>query len=111
MMMDKNSQLALVIAYYLSKFDQRAYKELKYETMTAAHLELGSILNVKASKIKNMRDEFDPIHDNPRVGSYQRDLRPSRMEIVDKYENFSEEELKDVVFKIISDGYSTMLKL
>ena len=26
-------------------------------------------------------------------------------EIVDKYKNFSEEELKAVVFKIISDGY------
>ena len=103
--MEKNSQLALVIAYYLSKFDQRAYKELNYESMTATHLELGRILNVKASKIKNMRDEFDSIHDNPRVGWYQRDLRPSRMEIVDKYKNFSEEELKAVVFKIISDGY------
>ena len=104
-MMEKNSQLALVIAYYLSKFDQRAYKELNYESMTVTHLELGRILNVKASTIKNMRDEFDSIHDNPRVGWYQRDLRPSRMEIVDKYKNFSEEELKAVVFKIISDGY------
>ena len=103
--MEKNSQLALVIAYYLSKFDQKAYRELNYESMTATHLELGRILNVKASKIKNMRDEFDSIHDNPRVGWYQRDLRPSRMEIVDKYKNFSEEELKAVVFKIISDGY------
>ena len=106
MMMEKNSQLALVIAYYLSKFDQRAYKELNYESMTATHLELGRILNVKASKIKNMRDEFDSIHDNPRVGWYQRDLRPSRMKIVDEYANFTEEELKAVVFKIISDGYS-----
>ena len=87
-MMEKNSQLALVIAYYLSKFDQKAYRELNYESMTATHLELGRILNVKASKIKNMRDEFDSIHDNPRVGWYQRDLRPSRMEIVDKYKNF-----------------------
>ena len=105
MTMDKNSQLALVIAYYLSKFDQRAYNELNYESMTVTHLELGRILNVKASKIKNMRDEFDSVHDNPRVGWYQRDLRPSRMEIVEKYENFSEEELKAVVFKIISKGY------
>ena len=105
MKMDKNSQLALVIAYYLSKFDQSAYNELNYESMTVTHLELGRILNVKASKIKNMRDEFDSVHDNPRVGWYQRDLRPSRMEIVEKYENFSEEELKAVVFKIISKGY------
>ena len=106
MMMDKKSQLALIIAYYLSKFDKKEYKELNYESMTVTHLELGRILNVKASKIKNMRDEFDSIHDNPRVGWYQRDIRPSRMKIVDEYDNFSEKELRIVVFKIISDDYS-----
>lgn len=59
-------------------------------------------MNVKSQTIKNMRDEFDPIHPNSRVGWYQRELRPSRLQTLDKYENLSEEALTEVVKDILN---------
>jgi hypothetical protein len=48
-----------------------------------------------------MRDEFDPIHDNQRVGWYQRPLRPSRAKVVEQFQDLGEEELRDVVLEIL----------
>jgi hypothetical protein len=50
-----------------------------------------------------MRDEFDPLHDNPRVGWYQRPLRPSRAKVVESFQDLSEEEIRDVVLEILTN--------
>ena len=89
--------MALVVAYYLSRYDRKAYSDLGYSTMNKAHQEIGRILMVNPNSVKNMRDEFDPIHDNPRAGWYQRPLRPSRAKVVETFQNLSEKDLRDVV--------------
>lgn len=99
--MKENHSLALIVAYYLSKFDSIAYKNLGFSTSSGAHKEIGRILGVKPNSIKNMRDEFDPLHDNPRVGWYQRPLRPSRSNVVESFQDLNEEELRDVVLEIL----------
>jgi hypothetical protein len=101
--MKENHSLALIVAYYLSKFDTLAYERLGFTTSTATHAEVGRMLGVNPTSVKNMRDEFDPLHDNPRAGWYQRPLRPSRAKVVESFQNLSEEELRDVVLEILTN--------
>jgi len=115
--MKESNSLALIIAYYLSKYDKLAYKQLAYHSKIVTHKEIGQILGVNPNSVKNMRDEFDPLHDNPRVGWYQRPLRPSRAKVVESFQNLSEEELRDIVLEILtnpkfanSDDFSDIIK-
>lgn len=101
--MKESHALALIVAYYLSKFDRIAYEQLGFKSIQATHDEVALLLDVKPNSVKNMRDGFDPIHDNNRVGWYQRPLRPSRAKVVDFFQNLSEEELRDVVFEILTN--------
>lgn len=102
--MEKNNKLALIVAYYLSKFDNEGLKELGYKSFKECFEDIGKMLGVKPSTIKNMREEFDPLHPNKRVGWYQRELRPSRVEVLDKYSELSKYALGAVVKDIIDNS-------
>lgn len=101
--MNENSKLALIISYYLSRFDKLALEKLGYSKWTQAINDIAEILNINPNTIKNMRDEFDSVHPNKRVGWYQRELRPSRIEIKEKYDSYTEEELTKIVKDILND--------
>jgi hypothetical protein len=68
--------------------------------MLEAHNEIGKILNVNPHTVKNMRDQFDPIH-GFRVGWYQAPLSPSRVRIVQALENLDESEIRGIVKEIL----------
>ncbi|MDQ0878974.1 hypothetical protein QFZ77_007633 [Paenibacillus sp. V4I3] len=101
--MEENRKLALIISYYLSKFDRKALSNLGYKTFTEAFNDIGERLGVKPNSIKNMRENFDPLHANTRVGWYQRELSISRLEILDKYGPLGEEALTSIVQEILSN--------
>ena len=103
MAMKPNNALALIVAYYLSKFDRLAYEHLGFQTQTAAHAEIGRKLEVNPNSVKNMRDEFDPLHDNARLGWHQQPLRRSRVKVVELFQSLSEIELRDIVLGILDD--------
>ncbi|PWW32308.1 uncharacterized protein DUF3883 [Cytobacillus oceanisediminis] len=100
--MEKNHKLALIVAFYLSKFNKKALLNLNFSNFTEAFRVIGEILNVKQNTIKNMRDEFDPLYPNGRQGWYQRELRPSRLAVLEQYDELSEEALNEIVKEIIS---------
>ena len=101
--MEKNRELAMLVAYYLSRFAPDSYSNLGFPTQKKCHEEIGHVLSVKPSYVKNMRDEFDPIHENSRVGWYQRPLSPSRVRVVELYQNSSEWELRTIVTGILDN--------
>lgn len=101
--MKENHVLALIVAYYLSKYDKTAYKNIGFTSQTEAHNKIGRVLGANPNSVKNMRDEFDPLHDNPRVGWYQRTLRPSRVKVVEAFQEMSEVEFRDVVLEILTN--------
>lgn len=80
---------SLTVAYYLSRFDKNALKELGYVRFNAAFEDLGKKLQQKPATLKNMRDEFDPYFDNGRKGWYQKPLVGTRKEIFEKYADTS----------------------
>lgn len=101
--MEEKNKLALIVAYYLSKYDRGAVSNLGYSSFTQAFHSLGEILNVKHSTIKQMREQFDPYHENPRVGWYQRPLSRSRRDVMNQYGGMSEGALNAIVKEIIND--------
>lgn len=101
--MKNNNKLALVVSFYLSKYDKSAYRDLGYSSFSQAFKEIGSILNVPANTIKNMRENFDPLHENNRVGWYQRELSPSRINVLENYGYLSKDALTEIVKEILNN--------
>lgn len=99
--MKLENELAMVIAFYLSKSSEQGLKQLGFQTYRQAFDEIGRSLHVKPNSIKNWRDEFDPYYDNGRKGWYQRGLRPSRQKVMTTFDNLSEPALRAVVLDII----------
>ncbi|MEC0281548.1 protein NO VEIN domain-containing protein [Terribacillus saccharophilus] len=104
--MEKNHKLALIVAYYLSRFyvdekDRMPLENIEIFTgITRAFDEIGKRLNVKPKTIKNMRDHFDPLHGH-RKGWHQDTLGPSKLEVYEKFKDLSEEALVEIVRDII----------
>lgn len=100
--MNEKMQLALIVAYYLSKHDAKAYKQLGFGNQSRTHEKIGRVLSVNPNTIKNMRDEYDSIHENPRKGWYQEELKPSRKKISNQLAPLKEDQLLELVRDILS---------
>lgn len=90
------NELAFIVAFYLAKFDMTAVHNLGFATRTQAFREIGSRLGVKASTIKQTRDQFDTLFDI-RAGWHQRPLPPSRRKVVELFGAMSEVSLRSFV--------------
>lgn len=101
--MKYENELALIVAYYLSKFDDIAYSRLNLGGKNKTHETIGAILGVNPNTVKNMRDAFDPIHDNKRVGWYQSELAPSRVRVVEMFGELTENALSEIVNEILAN--------
>lgn len=111
--MERNQILGMIAGYFLSRFDDRAYDYFGFTTHTKTHEKLADVLNVKANSIKNWRDEFDPVHDNARLGWHKRPMSPSRTATMLAFDNLSLEELGSSLMDAIKFGpdYSGLTKL
>ena len=100
--MKHENELAMIVAFYLSKFGAEGLDRLGFSTYKQAFEEVGRSLNVKPNSVKNWRDEFDPYYDNQRKGWYQRGIRPSRQKILIGFDDLSEQALRSVVVDIMN---------
>src|SRR3989339_107680 len=98
--MKPQNELALIVAYYLSRLDKKGYLALVYKSFNEATKKIGGILDVKPNTVKNMRDEFDPYHQNSRIG-WKRELRGSRLKILKAFQETDDETLLEVVKEIL----------
>ncbi|GAB4152290.1 MAG: hypothetical protein Fur0021_16880 [Candidatus Promineifilaceae bacterium] len=62
--MKPENELAMIVAFYLSKFGEEDLEKLGYRSYRHAFDEIGRTLYVKPNSVKNWRDEFDPYYDN-----------------------------------------------
>lgn len=99
--MDSN-QLAIIVAFYLSKFDKEAKTRLGYLTDSEAFNSISEVLGVKPNYIKFRRDEFDPIH--PWRKGWRRPMDYRIMRAIEALRDLSENELGEIVEKILSDA-------
>jgi hypothetical protein len=98
--MVENHKLGLYVSYYLSRFNDVAYKNLGYGNMLETHKKIGQIISVPANTVKNWRDEFDPIFGH-RVGWYQRPMIQSRIRVVEALKDLDEISLQAIVLDIL----------
>lgn len=99
--MKRKHTLGMICGYYLSRFDREAYANLGYGSQAATHQELGKRLGVPSESVKNWRDEFDPVHDNPRQGWHKREMYPSRRRVIEAFGDLSHSELLEIVKHIL----------
>lgn len=99
--MKPNHVIGMIFGYYLSRFDKVAYRRLGFSINKEAHRALGKKLGVPTKSIENWRDEFDPVHDNPRQGWHKREMAPSRRRVLEALDDLSEDELFSILQKAI----------
>jgi hypothetical protein len=97
----KSNSLAILIAYYLSRFDKQGLKNLGFETESSAFDSISKILGVKKNYIKFRRDEFDPVH--PWRKGWQRPMANRIVRTIQAFQDMNESELRDIVLNILSD--------
>lgn len=91
----------LVVGYALSRLDTRLLQTLGFSTWNEAYDHIGKLLSAAPMSIKNLRDEFDPLHPNPRKGWWDRPMLPSRVKVVDELHAVSDEALVELVLRLL----------
>lgn len=71
-MITDNNRKATIVAYYFSKFDRDAMRELGYSNLTEAFNDLSIKIGKDNGYLKLRRDEFDPLTGSHRVGFHRR---------------------------------------
>lgn len=99
--MENNHKLGLYVSYYLSRFDEEAYKNLGFGNQSETHNRIGDLLSVKPHTVKNWRDEFDPLFGH-RAGWYQRPMSPSRIKVAQALESLDEQQIQEIVRDILT---------
>lgn len=101
-MIKTQNELALIVAYYLSRLDRQGYLLLGYKSFMDATKGIGLILDVKPRTIQGMRDEFDPYNQNNRVG-WERELRGSRLKVLKTFQETDDASLIEIVKEILNN--------
>jgi hypothetical protein len=93
--------LAIIVAFYLSKYDKQALKNLGFKNDADAFEAIARILGIKKNYIKFRRDEFDPIH--PWRKGWQRPMDNRIIKSIEALQDLEEADLRDIVLGILHD--------
>jgi hypothetical protein len=93
---------AIVIGYAMSRLDTEYLTARKLQTWEQAFTEAANSLSKPSRTFDNLRDEFDPVHPNPRRGWHQRLLRPNRQRVLDELLEVSDDALLELVDRILT---------
>ena len=94
---------ALVIGYAMSRLDADYLRLRRLGRWQEAFGEAAAALGEPSASFKNLRDEFDPFHDNPRRGWHQRPLRPNRQRVLDELRGVSDDALMELAGRILAN--------
>jgi len=97
-----NPNLLAIIAFYLSKFDKQALKNLNFKSDSEAFDITAKILGVKKNYVKFRRDEFDPIH--PWRKGWRRPMDNRIIKSIEALQDLDEPDLRDIVKRLLSDS-------
>lgn len=92
---------ALVIGYAMSRLDTEYFRYRNVHNWQAAYDEASRALDVRARSIRNLRDEFDPFHNNGRRGWHNRPIHPSRQRVLEDLRDLSDDALMALVDRVL----------
>lgn len=102
MIADNNRKLS-IIAYYFSKFDRDAMRQLGYGSLTDAFVDLSQQFGKDNGYLKLRRDEFDPLTGSHRQGFNKRNPNAVVENFHNGLKNYEFEELTEIVKTILDD--------
>lgn len=94
--------LAIIVAFYLSKFDKQALQNLGFQNNSEAFETTAKILGVKRNYVKFRRDEFDPIH--PWRKGWLRPMDKRIIKSIEALQDLEEPDLREIVQRILKDA-------
>lgn len=92
---------SIIIGYAMSRLDNLYLSARKCTTWQAAYLEAATALSKPPQTFNNLRDEFDPIHPNPRKGWHNRTMRQSRQKVLNELQDVSDDALLELISHIL----------
>ena len=93
---------AIIVGYAMSRLDTRYLDAQGIRTWKAAFERGAKALGAAVASLKNLRDEFDPFHDNERKGWRHRALRPSRQRVMGDLSGMSDDALIECLNRILN---------
>lgn len=93
---------ALIVGYAMSRLDVGYLEARKLKSWKEAFRRAGESLRVAPASIKNLRDEFDPVHGNVRRGWKARPMRPNRQRVMGELCDVSDAALLEMVDRILA---------
>jgi hypothetical protein len=93
---------ALIVGYAMSRLDRLYLEARGIKNWKAAFADAGKLLDVTPASIKNLRDEFDPVHGNARRGWVDRPMRPNRQRIMGELCDVSDAALLEMIDRILA---------
>ena len=98
----------VIVGYAMSRLDDRYLGARDCRSWQAAFKEAADALTVPGTSIKNLRDEFDPVHGNRRRGWHRRPLRSDRHRVLDELKDVSNEALLELVSRILDGDHEAV---
>ena len=93
---------ALIVGYAMSRLDKSYLEARGIKNWKAAFTDAGKLLDVAPASIKNLRDEFDPVHGNARRGWVDRPMRPNRQRVMGELCDVSDAALLEMIDRILA---------
>lgn len=93
---------ALIVGYAMSRLDTAYLAARGYKSWKTAFADAGKLLDVAPASIKNLRDEFDPVHGNARRGWKDRPMRPNRQRVMGELCEVSDAALLEMIDRILA---------
>jgi hypothetical protein len=91
---------AIVVAYYLARFDTVAINRLGFKNQSECFNQLAELLKVPRNTLKNRRDDFDPLFEH-RAGWHQYDLGGKLARVAETFEDTDDEDLHQMIDGIL----------
>ncbi len=86
----------------MSRLDMEYLRLRRCATWQEAFREAARVLGAPPASFKHLRDEFDPLHVNPRLGRHRRELRPNRRRIIEELGGVSDDALMELAGRILA---------
>lgn len=93
---------ALIVGYAMSRLDKTYLEARGIKSWKVAFADAGKLLSVAPASIKNLRDEFDPVHGNARRGWVDRPMRPNRQRVMGELCDVSDSALLELIDRILA---------
>jgi hypothetical protein len=96
------NQFALIISYYLSRFDKEALTNLGFESFNEAFEFTAKKLGVKKNYVKLRRDEFDYVY--PWRRGWQRPMDRQIIKTIEAFQDIDEPDLREIVLNVLNNA-------